>query len=233
MAEAALSSAEQARFWEDGWLVINDLFSEAEVAEMRVAIESPEIAEAARNAGLEYQTVHCSDHRTASAVPGAGAGPADRRAVDELIGPDIQLQHSKLAARRARRRRAASTGTRTSPSSRTPTRTSSPVMVMLDHATEENGCMHMVRGSHRLGPLDHAQNGRFTGACQQPEHWEAHPERVAAVTPRAGGISIHHCLTLHGSGPNPSGLPRRGVVFQYRAMTPTSSPTPSSPTPVC
>jgi len=34
---------------------------------------------------------------------------------------------------------------------------------------------------------------------------------------QAGGISIHHCLTLHGSPSNHSGLPRRGVVFEYRA----------------
>lgn len=218
MAEAALSSAEQARFWEDGWLVINDLFSEAEVAEMRVAIESPEIAEAARNAGLEYQTVHLLG--ITARHPRFLALAQDPRIVGRLtslIGPDIQLQHSKLAAQA---RTKAKGGFHWHQDFAFFPHTNTDlvaVMVMLDHATEENGCMHMVRGSHRLGPLDHAQNGRFTGACQQPEHWEAHPERVAAVTPRAGGISIHHCLTLHGSGPNPSGLPRRGIVFQYRA----------------
>ena len=37
------------------------------------------------------------------------------------------------------------------------------------------------------------------------------------MTPKAGGISIHHCLALHGSEPNLSGHPRRGLVFQYRA----------------
>ena len=77
--------------------------------------------------------------------------------------------------------------------------------------------MHMVRGSHRIGILDHTVDDRFTGACQGPELWKTEPEKVVAITPRAGGISIHHCLTLHGSGPNASGLPRRGIVFQYRA----------------
>ena len=41
--------------------------------------------------------------------------------------------------------------------------------------------------------------------------------RVLPVKPKACGISIHHCLALHSSGPNPSGAPRRGIVFQYRA----------------
>ena len=37
------------------------------------------------------------------------------------------------------------------------------------------------------------------------------------LTPKAGGISIHHCLMLHASPNNLSGRPRRGVVYEYRA----------------
>jgi ectoine hydroxylase-related dioxygenase (phytanoyl-CoA dioxygenase family) len=92
------------------------------------------------------------------------------------------------------------------------------IFVYLDDATPENGCMSMVRGSHRLGPLPHLNaEGRFDGVCRESHHWLGQPERVVPVTPRAGGISIHHGLTLHGSPPNLSGRPRRGVVFSYRA----------------
>ena len=28
-----------------------------------------------------------------------------------------------------------------------------------------------------------------------------------------GDVSIHHCLTLHGSGPNRSGRPRRTIIL--------------------
>ena len=88
-------------------------------------------------------------------------------------------------------------------------------MVMLDDATEDNGSMHIIRGSHKLGLLDHTdENGLFSGGCTESHMWE-NPEKIAAVTPRAGGINIHHCLALHSSGP--SGKPRRGLVFQYRA----------------
>ena len=41
--------------------------------------------------------------------------------------------------------------------------------------------------------------------------------QLVQITPRVGGISLHHCLALHGSPPNLSGRPRRGLVFQYRA----------------
>ena len=89
-------------------------------------------------------------------------------------------------------------------------------MVMLDDATLENGCMQMVRGSHKLGLLDHSVDGIFQGACQESHLWEK-TENLALIMPKAGGISIHHCLMLHGSEVNLSGQPRRGLVFQYRA----------------
>ena len=89
---------------------------------------------------------------------------------------------------------------------------------MLDDATPENGCMRMVRGSHKRGLLDHMDDkGVFTGACQEEAAWRDRPDEIVDITPRAGGISMHHCLMLHGSGPNRSGRPRRGLVFQYRA----------------
>ncbi|HEX4123326.1 MAG TPA: phytanoyl-CoA dioxygenase family protein, partial [Tepidisphaeraceae bacterium] len=92
------------------------------------------------------------------------------------------------------------------------------IMVMLDDATPENGCMSFVRGSHKLGLLNHSNAaGYFTGGCLETKYWEQHPENVVPVTPRAGGISMHHSLMLHGSPPNLSGKPRRGLVIQYRA----------------
>jgi phytanoyl-CoA hydroxylase len=92
------------------------------------------------------------------------------------------------------------------------------VFVYLDDATPENGCMSMVRGSHRLGPLNHLDaDGHFDGNCRETQHWQDTSENLVPITPKAGSISIHHCLTLHGSPANLSGRPRRGVVFSYRA----------------
>ena len=89
-------------------------------------------------------------------------------------------------------------------------------MIMLDDATPENGCMQMVKGSYKLGLRDHMQDGIFTGGCQDEALW-SDPDKVSLITPKAGGISIHHCLSLHGSEVNQSGKPRRGIVYQYRA----------------
>ncbi|WP_167859687.1 phytanoyl-CoA dioxygenase family protein [Paenibacillus cymbidii] len=133
-----------------------------------------------------------------------------------MLGPDIQLQHSKLATKPSTR------GAGVFPWHQdymfyphTNTDLLS-VMAMLDDATVENGCMQMVKKSHKAGFLDHTKDGLFINACTERSYWQD-KSTLENITPRAGGISIHHCLTLHGSGPNLSGKQRRGIVFSYRA----------------
>jgi len=53
---------------------------------------------------------------------------------------------------------------------------------------------------------------------------------LAACTLPAGAVSFHHCLTIHGSGPNVSGRPRRSIVVhlmpegtRYRAGSPNDN----------
>ena len=90
------------------------------------------------------------------------------------------------------------------------------VMVMLDAAALENGCMQMVPGSHKRELLNHIEKGVFVGGCVEEGRW-ADQSTLEQITPMAGGISIHHCLCLHGSPENRLGHPRRGLVYQYRA----------------
>jgi phytanoyl-CoA hydroxylase len=211
----ALTPAEIERFWEDGFLVTDDVFASDEIQALREACSSPE--------DRQWETSDRTIHSLNLTVrhPAFLDLARDPRIVDRLIsliGPDIQLQHSKLAAKPPVKD-AGPFGWHQDFAYFPHTNTSLvAVMVMLDDATPENGAMQMVRGSYKRGLLNHMnEEGFFTGHCQESEVWEGHPEEVVVITPRAGGMSFHHCLTLHGSPPNRSGLPRRGLVFQYRA----------------
>jgi ectoine hydroxylase-related dioxygenase (phytanoyl-CoA dioxygenase family) len=214
-----LTPEEIRSYRDDGFVVIEDVFSPEEIRVLREAEASPAIQSALEAEGIRHKTVHLLELTTRH--PAFLDLARDSRLVAflrDLLGPDVQLQHSKLATKPVTR----GTGefgwhqdlmfyphTNTSLLS---------IFVYLDDATPENGCMSMVRGSQRLGPLNHLDAaGKFDGICREPRHWTEHPESVVPVTPRAGGISIHHCLTLHGSPRNLSGRPRRGVVFSYRA----------------
>ena len=93
-------------------------------------------------------------------------------------------------------------------------------IALSDVRAETCGPMRFVRGSHRWGLLPEsdffAQD--LTGqrsAIGLPEgaKWEEAP---ALLPP--GGVSFHDDYTLHGSGPNMSGAPRRSFAVHLRTQ---------------
>lgn len=90
--------------------------------------------------------------------------------------------------------------------------------VAASDVTPEAGPMQFVRGSHRWGFLN---QGDFYGQDRDALRGEIRPpagerwEEVSALLP-PGGVSFHHCLTYHGSGPNLTGAPRRSFAIHMR-----------------
>ena len=84
--------------------------------------------------------------------------------LEPLIGPDIVLMHSKLAAKPLRVDAGPVVWHQDGAFFPHSTCDVPTLMVMLDDATPDNGCLHMVRGSHRLGYLvHHNDDGWFSG----------------------------------------------------------------------
>ena len=89
------------------------------------------------------------------------------------------------------------------------------VGVCIDDMTVENGALLVLPGSHK-GPIyDHHLNGHFCGAVTDSTFDD---KGAVAVELKAGGISLHHVRTVHGSTPNRSQNPRRLLLFQYCAI---------------
>ncbi|MFN0053268.1 MAG: phytanoyl-CoA dioxygenase family protein [Planctomycetales bacterium] len=89
-------------------------------------------------------------------------------------------------------------------------------LIAIDRATRANGCLQVVRGSHRLGRLDHGQVGDQTGVSD--------PERLQAVLDRherihcalePGGAIFFHSNLLHRSDQNTSPDPRWAFIACY------------------
>lgn len=84
------------------------------------------------------------------------------------------------------------------------------VWMALDDATLENGCVHYVHGSHRLGRIEHVRPEE--GAVLVEAHSDQEP--VPYPVP-AGSALVHHANTLHGSGPNLTDGPRRAYALVF------------------
>ncbi len=90
------------------------------------------------------------------------------------------------------------------------------VWLAIDDATIENGAMRFIAGSHHLGHLTarHREPDENSVLGQIVENAEAHGEPVD-VELKAGEISIHTDLLLHGSNANPSPKRRCGLTLRY------------------
>lgn len=214
-----LTPEQLKKYDEDGFFVEEAVLQLEEIEHYRAVLESPEIGgEVAKREGHRKETVHLLE--LAARHPEVLKLALDPRIVERikpLLGQDIQLQHSKLGTKPPTRGTGEFKWHQDLPFYPHTNTSLLTVAVWLDDCTLENGCLQMVKGSHRLGYLNHLEpDGRFRGACQETAKW-SDDSQIENILPKAGGISIHHCLTLHGSPPNLSGKPRRGIIFSYRA----------------
>lgn len=91
--------------------------------------------------------------------------------------------------------------------------------IALDTEDVESGAMAVIDGSHTWDVrLRVAERNWFIhdGALETlaPSLREQIPARTRVLALAPGDVSIHHCLTLHGSGPNHSEYARRTLGFQ-------------------
>lgn len=93
------------------------------------------------------------------------------------------------------------------------------IWIPLQEATLENGCMWFVPRSHTDDVLTHHPIGndpRIVGLeVDAPAALMANA--VACPLP-PGGATIHHCKTLHYTGPNGSSEPRRAYILAFGAL---------------
>jgi len=75
----------------------------------------------------------------------------------------------------------------------------------LDSANVGNGCLHYLRGSHKNGYPDEIPIPGINTDSQDAFAAELDP----------GDAVIHNALTVHWSGGNTTGLPRRAVSYFY------------------
>lgn len=225
-------SEEQRQFYrENGYVLAPQVFSAAEVVEMRREIDAT--VERVRGSGRKLEALWGGAWRE-KVLP---AGEAEKfsvlsihnlqyhsatfsrvlvhdrftEVVADLIGPDVQLHHVKMHLK--------------------PPEVGAPfpmhqdyhyfphekdtmiaAVVHVDDATVENGCLCVYPGSHRWGPVECEHEGSHHLSP------DAYPIEKATPCPaRAGDVLLFSYLTAHGSYVNRTETTRRIVLFQFRS----------------
>lgn len=130
-------------------------------------------------------------------------GPAS-----DLIGPNVQLHHNKMFIKPPEK------GSpfpmhQDQPYFPHERHTMTAAIIHFDDAPVEKGCVRVVPGSHKLGPLPH--EGSFYLPLDQ------YPLEGATICEaEAGDALFFNYLTIHGSGVNVSNEARTTLLIQFR-----------------
>ena len=92
-------------------------------------------------------------------------------------------------------------------------------MFAVDRATQENGCLQVIRGSQRMGRIDHVKRGDQTGADLERVDAGLQRMELVYVEMPPGSAVIFHGNTLHRSDQNRSEHPRWAFICCYNTRS--------------
>jgi ectoine hydroxylase-related dioxygenase (phytanoyl-CoA dioxygenase family) len=214
------------QFKTQGYLVVDNVFSPAEIERLQRACD--ELAAQAHGLTASTDRFKLTVFREGGKLVQQVGDPhemsgvwldlvRDPRLLDKvagLLGPNLQVYYSQLMMKAPRQGFTAPWHQDFAffPHSRANILACS---VVIDEATLENGCIHVIPGSHKLGLINHYdEQGVFTGIVR--DHNGFDPNTAVALPAKAGSLLFWHALTLHSSPPNRTEHPRRILVIEYK-----------------
>jgi ectoine hydroxylase-related dioxygenase (phytanoyl-CoA dioxygenase family) len=221
-----LSPEQFSAYERDGFVIVRQLFDAEEIGLLRAAIETdPQLRESLYNrtdAEGKHTRMATWNHPGDSVY---GLAARSRRVVDtmeQLIGGEVYHYHSKLTAKEPYEGGAwewhQDYGYWYHNGCMFPDMAS--VMTALDVANRDNGCLQVLRGSHRAGRVNHGVlPGEQVGADPlRVEQMLSRMERVY-VEMEPGDAVFFHSNTMHRSDQNRSPNRRWTVIHCYNAAS--------------
>jgi len=93
------------------------------------------------------------------------------------------------------------------------------VMVALTDANKQNGCLQVIKGSHKLGRVNHGFAGEQVGADMVMVDNALKTMELVYVELEAGDALIFHSNLLHRSEANLSDRPRWSIISCYNLQS--------------
>ncbi len=130
--------------------------------------------------------------------------------LEEIIGPNIILHHTKLFLKPPI---VGAAFPLHQDWSYFPTKNGSMIaaVVHLTDTLEEMGCIKLIPKSHKLGKIKNSHGHQFNDEI----HSSFNLENARPIIAKAGDVLFFNALTLHGSMPNKSMYPRKTILIQF------------------
>ena len=108
------------------------------------------------------------------------------------------------------------------------------IMVAITDANKQNGCLQVIKGSHKMGRIEHGFAGEQVGASQHYVDLALKTMALVYVEINAGDALFFHSNLLHRSEANLSDKPRWSLISVYNRSSnvPYNEPSQSSIVPL-
>ena len=212
----ALSQEQIADYNANGYLKGLRIFDEGEIREHRAYFDrllEKQMREGGDSYSLRRMIRYCQP------VWDIANDPRILDCVEDLIGPDIVAWGTQYFCKLPGDGKVVSWHQDASYWPLTPAHTVT-LWLAVDDADLENGCMQVIPGTHTLGHLDFDLSGADDNSVLPQKVKGA--ERLGNPVPfelKAGEISLHADMLVHGSEPNRSSRRRCGLTIRYAAAS--------------
>jgi len=108
------------------------------------------------------------------------------------------------------------------------------VMIAITDANKENGCLQVIKETHKMGRIEHGFSGEQVGASQHYVDLVLKTKELVFVELKAGDALFFHPNLLHRSEANLSDQPRWSLISVYNRAenVPYNEPSQSSTIPL-
>jgi hypothetical protein len=214
-----LTRAQIAHYNEHGYVMPVDVFDAQEIAAVRTFFDGV-LARTLRAGRTSYSVV--SAHMKYGAVYDLLTHPRTVALAKDILGEDVIAWGAQFFCKMPGDGKIISWHQDASFWPLSPSKTVT-LWLAIDDADRENACMRFIGGSHRLGHLtwrlsDDDEQSVLNQTVESPERFGP----VVYDELRAGQVSLHSDLLLHGSDRNDSARRRCGLTLRYCSADVTS-----------
>ncbi|CUJ98230.1 1-deoxypentalenic acid 11-beta-hydroxylase [Ruegeria denitrificans] len=214
----ALTSDQTAKYWEDGFLFPLTIFSQDEVAEIRAEFEQLEQDWLSADLPLPLNTYkRVNAHLVIPLAAKVARDPRVLDVVEGVLGPDIMVWSAEFFVKEPNTNQTVGMHQDLTYWGMGETPDQVTAWIALSPATVESGCMDFVQGSHKNPILPHNDTYSDTNLLSRGQEVavDVADEDKTNIELAPGQMSLHHGLTIHGSGPNRSEDRRIGLAIRY------------------
>lgn len=208
-----LTTDQIRQFNEKGYIFPLDVFAEEEVEANRAYFDR--IMEMAKEAGLNSYSIN-GWHPTCQGIYDLALEDRILDYVQDLLGENLICTMTHYFCKEPGDTKQVTWHQDASYWPLTPSKVVT-VWLAIDDADVENSAMKVIPGSHLQGqiPFEHSTAEENNVLGQSVHQAEDYGERPVAFEMKAGQISMHTDLLLHGSDPNTSNRRRCGLTLRY------------------